>query len=176
MVKKNNSWFDKKQIIPIVISAIITFISIYYAFYLNSPYLEKIEPTIEVYSPAHWFENLSSISAKRMTTEPDYAASLKLCLRNTGKEETGMVEFTIDSPFNGSHLYLENIQGHDEKCETLQFWVNDCFLKGICNMSALPKGKTNLDIFVNCPKCAPNKFNKNVSVCIWHDKAEECWN
>jgi hypothetical protein len=177
---KDDSWL-KKQIITILISvglsAIITFSSVWYAFYLQQSFQEPIEPTLKLYLPVEWNEKFPTLNAKNMVEGEGKGGSLTICMTNLGKTGAKDIAFYVEYDGIDSNLgRINSINGTSSECEFVYVRQSKCYHYGICNQSLIPNGLVKFKVVVNCQNCKIQKLNETIDVCIWHkDFEKECF-
>lgn len=179
---KEHSWFDKKQIVYLVISFMFGLFTMYVSFHFQQTVSQKNEPLIELTPDLTWRYDLTEISAKKLmmpASQGGKGAPLKLIVSNKGRGETGKIELLVVSGrFRSQREIIENLpnnEGHTYEPKTLYLRDEACYIDDLCNI-AIPKGMQTINIFVNCMNCNPKKSNYSIDVCIWHNTTDECVN
>ncbi len=135
----------------------------------SAPY----EPILRIWSPHSPLElSTQGLLKKRGQTE-----EVRVCIKNIGKTSTGHIyaQWQNNWTFPTSINILPGIESGETNCNWLELFVDGCVgdLVG-CTEDVIPKGWTDLNLYVECDYCIPSKLNKTFRFCAWKKSSDEC--
>lgn len=177
---ENNSWLDKKQIVPIVLSMIFTLVVVYTSYNLQKPYMEKIEPNLEIFPPVQYNHfngnNVLTFSAQDFVDNRSVGQRITLCVKNTGKTNTGVVTIFLENNWVWPNVWnFENIESGSSNCSD-EFVRSNCYGSNNCTIFSVPNGTNKLNFTVQCVNCESSKriYSWFLDACIWQQNSAEC--
>ena len=166
------SWIDKKQVIPIVISVLLL-IGVYWTISLQISSITPNRPVLDVY-PAEYLGDPPMLSARYLSDKNISGEKVRLYIKNSGGMETQHITIEVVSPtFLASNR--ENIETIKERStgSGVLYIRQDC-MQEKCDQSHLPEGIVPITFKFTCRNCEYREFNKNFDFCIEHETSGIC--
>ncbi len=169
----SSGWLDKKQILPIL----FTIVAVFVAYYLQAPYLMKIEPDIRIYPDT--MKDIPVFRYQHMLDD-NYpkGLSLNFCVQNLGQADTGPVSAAYKGEiFNRRVWKFPGVESKETKCFNgyLKFM---CQVDNNCdtNPPEVEIGPNLLELEMYCRDCPRGRrtWKEYIKICIWDQSISIC--
>lgn len=165
------SWFDKKQVIPIILTVLGLFLT-YYSLSLQISSITPNRPDLDVY-PAEYLGDPPTLSAQCLSDKNvsgGKGEKVRLYIKNSGGMETQHMTVEVVSPtFLASNT--ENIETIKERSTgSAVLYIRQACMQEKCNQSLLPEGFVPVTFKFTCRNCKDRVFNETFDFYIAHEE------
>ncbi len=173
-----DSWFDRKQVIPFIITILISLGAIWISYNSLQFQIDSLTPNKPVLtiSPDDNMKNLYTLNLIRNTSDGE---KIRLYIQNTGSVETQKMTIELKSPIylQSNMIQIETISGSKTDSIALFIKKRNCDADDIdCTDDDLPIGIVPLTFEITCRNCdeAHKKFNETIDFCIYKEDISIC--